>query len=180
MGRGVANLPQQLKALGAQLVRLAGEISRRDALEGTSTAFAGFERPKVAWLNAAKLAREGRASRHDYFPSEFFGEPAWNILLELFICELQGRYMSVQDACLASGVPATTALRYVRNLQERDLLRRIADRTDGRRTYVRITNRGDDLMRQYLAHVVPELARLRDDAEFENALIDLDDNPNPT
>ena len=180
MGRGVANLSQQLKALGAQLVRLAGEVSRRDASEGTSTAFAGFDKPKVAWLNAAKLARDGRACRHDYFPSEFFGEPAWNILLELFICELQGRYMSVQDACLASGVPPTTALRYVGNLQERHLLRRMADKTDGRRTYVRITNRGDDLMRQYLAHIIPDLATLRDAAGFENALIDLDDNPNPT
>ena len=176
----VVNVSQQLKAMGNHLLRLAGDLSKKEESGTSPSVFAGFSGSKGLWLRAAEGARACREKRHDFFPSEFFGEPAWNILLDLFIVDLQGRHISVQDACLASGVPPTTALRYVGELERNDLLRRIADKTDGRRTFVQITTVGHNLMRQYLARTDPDLAAFQASQEIETALIKLDPDQNPT
>lgn len=42
-----------------------------------------------------------------------FGDPAWMILLDLYVRGFEGKTTSVSSATLASGSPATTGLRYV-------------------------------------------------------------------
>jgi DNA-binding MarR family transcriptional regulator len=71
------------------------------------------------------LADVARAilSFHRYRDSIFadrnlFGEPSWNILLDLFEARARGNSVSVTSACVGSGVPATTALRYISALVE--------------------------------------------------------------
>lgn len=47
-----------------------------------------------------------------------FGEPSWNILLDLFEARARGASVSVSSACVGSGVPTTTALRYITAMVE--------------------------------------------------------------
>ncbi|NND49953.1 MAG: MarR family transcriptional regulator, partial [Rhizobiales bacterium] len=88
----------------------------------------------------AQLARQtyrNRRLRAEIFPhGEFFGEPAWDILLDLFIAAKERRRVSVTSACIGAAVPATTALRWVSILEEQSLLQREADPRDARRVYV--------------------------------------------
>jgi hypothetical protein len=70
-----------------------------------------------------------------------FGEPAWDILLDLFASESEGKPVSISSACLAAAVPMTTALRWVARLEEERLIERRAT-GDRRRINVQLTPSG--------------------------------------
>lgn len=84
----------------------------------------------------------GRRARGNFLPREIFGEPAWDILLDLFIASHEEKRISVSSACIASGVPATTALRWLGRMEKIGLIERVNDRDDRRRVYVAITSNG--------------------------------------
>ena len=54
--------------------------------------------------------------------SDLFGEPAWDILLLLFIAACEGRRLSLDAACSGAQVPETTALRWIAVLEKRSLI----------------------------------------------------------
>ncbi|MEZ5655102.1 MAG: hypothetical protein R3E04_04340 [Sphingobium sp.] len=67
-------------------------------------------------LTVAKLALRIRRRRDAIFSDELgassiFGEAAWDMLLDLFVSRSENKRVSVSSLCIASGVPATTALR---------------------------------------------------------------------
>jgi DNA-binding MarR family transcriptional regulator len=80
-----------------------------------------------------------RALRPQFFGPELFGEPAWDILLELYQSQLCQFRMKVSSVCAASGVPATTALRWMKVMEGRGLIERRADPRDGRRVFVSLS-----------------------------------------
>jgi len=64
------------------------------------------------WVELARQTYDDRRRRNKIFQSEeLFGEPAWDILLDLFIAAKERRRVSVTSACIGSAVPSTTALR---------------------------------------------------------------------
>ena len=88
---------------------------------------------------AARSYLLARRARNALFPPHLFGDPAWDILLDLFVCQAEGRRFAVSDACVAASVPPTTALRWVSQLLDHDLVVRRPDPCDGRRAYVTLT-----------------------------------------
>ena len=68
-----------------------------------------------------------------------FSDPAWDILVDLLDGSLKGVPISVTSACIASGVPHTTALRYIRILEDNGMISRGPDPKDGRRVYLELT-----------------------------------------
>lgn len=103
---------------------------------------------------AADLYRE-RVRRADFFSGDLFGEPAWDILLDLFAAARASELRSIKAVCLASQVPEATALRYIETLLNHGLVERRPDRTDRRRKYLRLTPLGERKMRDYLASMTP-------------------------
>jgi hypothetical protein len=87
-------------------------------------------------LARAYLAR--RRARERILPPEVFAEPAWDILLDLFVARSEHRFVSVSGACIASAVPPTTALRWITKLEELGLVQRIADDLDRRRIWLKL------------------------------------------
>lgn len=83
-----------------------------------------------------------RNRRKDLLGCDLFGDPAWDILLDLYAAGLEGRTVSVTSACIASGAPDTTALRYLCHLEKAGLVERRQDIADGRRRFVRLTEAG--------------------------------------
>ena len=62
----------------------------------------------------AKLAKKEyaeRMQRSAHFSSDLLGEPAWDILLDLFIARIGETGVSTTSACIASRVPTTTVAR---------------------------------------------------------------------
>jgi hypothetical protein len=80
-----------------------------------------------------------------------FGEPAWDLLLDLFHSQVTERPISLSSGCIASCAPTSTTMRHIRRLERNGLLLRSRDPEDGRRWLLRFTERGWTLMRQVLS-----------------------------
>ncbi|HEX7709646.1 MAG TPA: MarR family transcriptional regulator [Sphingomonadaceae bacterium] len=102
----------------------------------------------------ARKAYENRRMRDRVFGDpELFGEPAWDILLDLADAEAAGERLQVTSVCIGSCVPTSTALRWVKVLEDRGLVHREHDPIDARRTFVRLTRHGAERMQRYFAEV---------------------------
>jgi DNA-binding MarR family transcriptional regulator len=110
---------------------------------------------EVLVIYARVLMRE-RKNRHHYFPDYSFGEPVWDILLDLYVARCTGKLISVSSACIAAGVPPTTGLRYVTMMTHEGLIERSADPSDCRKFYVSISDDMHDAMRKYLMRTSQE------------------------
>ncbi|MFM9934944.1 MAG: winged helix DNA-binding protein [Novosphingobium sp.] len=71
-----------------------------------------------------------------------FGEPGWDILLDLYIARKMRTALQVSSVCAGAGVPSTTILRWIARLEREGLVVRVADREDARRRYVSLTAKG--------------------------------------
>lgn len=92
---------------------------------------------------------KARRRRDDAFDG-FFGEPAYDMLLDLFCARANNARVSVSALGIASGAPGTTALRWIEAMLDRGLIVREPDTLDGRRSWVRLTEKGLRLMTQHL------------------------------
>lgn len=99
---------------------------------------------------AASLA-VARKKRNRILPAELLGEPAWDILLELFS---DGQAQSMKSLSLGTGVPLTTTLRWVSLLDQQDLLQQYPDPSDARRTMVRLTAAGEAKVAQAVSAIL--------------------------
>jgi len=79
-----------------------------------------------------------------------FGEPAWDMLLDLLIARERSIKLSVSAVTQGSGSPATTALRYVSVLEKVGLIERATDQNDARRSWVRLSDHGFKMMTLFL------------------------------
>ena len=136
----------------AALVREAGSIAQRLAQLTSQSCrplasdirSAGNPVPVRQYLYARRL-------RERLLPAELFADPAWDVLLDLYASELEGRPVSISSACIAAAVPATTALRWLGRLEELGLTEREDDPLDSRRSYVRLTVRAREGIERWLA-----------------------------
>jgi DNA-binding MarR family transcriptional regulator len=91
-------------------------------------------------LEIAQRIVKKRAEREELFGLGLFTDPAWDVLLDLFIAREAGRKISISSVCVAARVPASTALRWIRELERRKLVVRITDAADRRRSYLVLTD----------------------------------------
>lgn len=112
-----------------------------------SPAAAG-EPDRGAALAQAELALRRRRDR--LFPDRLFGEPAWDMLLDLYVAHADGRRICISSACIAAAVPPTTGLRCLAILERDGLVCRIADPADSRRVYLGLTPEAERLLAQLL------------------------------
>jgi DNA-binding MarR family transcriptional regulator len=57
-------------------------------------------------------------------------------MLDLLAAYLEGRRVSVSSLCIAAAVPATTALRYINQLERKGICVRHGDPEDRRRVFI--------------------------------------------
>lgn len=88
-----------------------------------------------------------RDLRRNVFAADIFADPAWDLLLDIFVCDLSQQRMSVTAACHSARVPQTTALRWLRVLEDAGLIVRSNDPMDGRRVFVSLTEEAFTKMR---------------------------------
>lgn len=86
---------------------------------------------------------------------DLFGEPAWDILLDLYIARAEGKPVSVSSACIGSAAPATTGLRWLGVLADEGLVVREPDAEDQRRVLVRLTPAGQAAMDRFFDAAEP-------------------------
>ncbi len=164
-------IAEQLRS-GAAATTLRSEISnddgvcedglarwdRRTRLEAVGSQAANPSRThdasgsRQAYGKMAIRQYERRRRRTAIFGNaELFGEPAWDILLDLYIAFIQDKPVSVSSACIGSAAPPTTGLRWLGVLCDQGLTLREHDPNDQRRVLVRLTDRGVAAMDAYFA-----------------------------
>jgi len=90
-----------------------------------------------------------RQKRKNLFPGIEFADPAWDMLLDLAAAKTERRRVSVSSLCLASGVPSTTALRWIGQMIEANFLARQEDLSDRRRVYLSLTEFAENSLLRY-------------------------------
>ena len=133
---------------GYVTVRLPIRLTREEALsfaeaicDGGHTAPAARSARKIARDRAEEVLQLNR-QRMAIVGAELFGDPAWNIMLDLFVRETDGKETTVTSACIGADAPSTTALRHLAHLVERQLVHRTTCSVDHRKVYVRLTDDG--------------------------------------
>lgn len=147
-GHERASTPDELVDL--QLENLQQQLDQLRERLTSPTAFAELG-DKSLLRGLVKEILRSRRRREKIFGGELFGEPAWDMLLELYGAELAQQKLSVSAACYASAVPHTTALRWVGKLEHDGWIRRMNDPFDGRRSWLLLTDQGSDRMREFLS-----------------------------
>jgi hypothetical protein len=109
--------------------------------------------PKLPRAETIRQIIKARKARAHYFEGELFADPAWDMLLDLSAARVEGDRVSVSSLCIASGVPATTALRWIGQMVAAGLLVRVADAEDRRRVFIAMSQDTVDAMARYFSEV---------------------------
>ena len=105
-------------------------------------------------LPDARLVRQvirQRQARAQFFDAELFADPAWDMLLDLTAARVERKRVSVTSLCIASGVPPTTALRWIGQMTQAGLFERVEDDADRRRAFIDLSDKAADSMARYFA-----------------------------
>ena len=152
----------RLSRLSAEVARIAAALARLATEEGGGVAdrhqrFDVGPAPSIDADDGAidpqaiRAALRARRLRDGFFGDGLFEDPAWDMLLDLFAAELEGKRVSISSLCIAAAVAPTTALRWLNRLVAEGLLERRPDPRDKRRAFVALSARGSGAMRGYLA-----------------------------
>lgn len=164
---------RRLIAAANELLAIAHELERTEAeaesgrVEAPPSPGAAntLQKDNPVWGELARAAYRERRRRADAFQdAALFGEPAWDIMLDLFIAAKERKRLPVTSACIGAAVPATTALRWLTVLEEKSLIVRENDTADARRVFVRLSSDGYEKMVTYFASIGGDL---RSDEEIE-------------
>lgn len=90
----------------------------------------------------AKGLYKARRRRSAYLNPDLFGEPAWDLLLDLYIQKHDGKRVSITSACIAASAPSTTGLRWISILEQQKLIVRKLDNIDKRRAFIELSDAG--------------------------------------
>jgi DNA-binding MarR family transcriptional regulator len=127
-----------------------------DVNEGPRPAINARSDP-LAWnalVQAAQREYRIRRSRHRLFGTAMFGEPAWDLLLALFINGRAGEKLTVSRLLRFSEAPATTALRWLKYLEKEHLVERESHPRDARSAFVELSERGEQRLETYFSETL--------------------------
>ena len=96
-----------------------------------------------------QIILKARDRRGEFINSKLFGEPAWDMLLELYLAELRQFRVPISSLGVSARVAPTTALRWIETLDREGLISKRADPLDRRRIFVELSAAGSERMRSY-------------------------------
>lgn len=141
-----------MREIADRLLRLAEDEERSASFEGgvLTRLPPGDGADPIYLQRLAEAFVRNRRLRDSHFDADLFADPAWDMLLDLFIQRSVGQRVAITSACIASNVPPTTALRWIALLEGRGLVSREEDSSDGRRAFVGLTRKGELAVARYL------------------------------
>lgn len=83
--------------------------------------------------------------------SDLLGDAAFMMLLDLLIAEFEKRRLPIKSVCIGSGVPQSTALRYIDRLEADGLVKRHANPCDRRSAHIALTPQTSTKLRSILS-----------------------------
>jgi predicted transcriptional regulator len=143
---------EDLCDLIAELTARVAQLEAEALKAGNRTPALGYSDEKLATI-ATSMFR-ARIHRANQFNPMLFGEPAWDMLLDLFIQKVAGRRVSSTSLCLGANVPYATGARYIERLEDEGLVLRFTPPDDKRLVLIDYTPHGFRRMRDYISQAV--------------------------
>ena len=143
--------PDRLKiALSQSDVREAARLLRVFAAAVDDRATRAEDEPMAQWDRAerARIILNSRRLRAKFFSPSMFGEPAWDILLVLYV--EQGR-QTIGNLTKAIATPLTTTTRWIEYLEKKLLIEREPHPNDKRVVFIKLVEKGRKLLDDYLS-----------------------------
>lgn len=122
---------------------------RRQTLSNASD-FTDGPDARIDHVKLAERIYRARRERERVFNDDIFADPAWDLLLDLFVRSARDEQISVSSACHGANVPEATALRYLKALTERKYVERTSHPNDKRSTTLKMTPLANKLMIEWL------------------------------
>ena len=130
------------------------------AVSGINEGLVRAQRPPLPDPRLVRRIIRQRQLRARFLDGELFADPAWDMLLDLTAARAEHTRVSVTSLCIASGVPPTTALRWIGQMTGAGLLERVEDEIDRRRAFIALSDSAADAMARYFAEVGRSAAQL--------------------
>ena len=108
----------------------------------------GNEKDQLAAIAQGEF--HNRRRRDSLIRYDLFAEPAWDMLLDLYIQHHRGQPVAVDRLCTSAGAASTTALRWLGLLIDRELVIRSSSAADDDIIRVALSERGIEEMERYL------------------------------
>lgn len=154
--RMLLNAEALIAAASATVSKVLNQIDpSRQSLDSPTEITAPVD-PQTLAAIARRLIVERRVRDRLLNIPELFGEPAWDMLLDLFVAHLSGKQVSTSSACISSTAPATTGLRYIKALEDKKLVKRVRHKSDGRVVYICLTDEAVAQMTHLLSRYASE------------------------
>ncbi|BDI60518.1 MarR family transcriptional regulator [Qipengyuania nanhaisediminis] len=131
---------------------LAGAQAAEQSLESGQDRI-GSARPPLPDPRRVRQVIAARQARAKFFDKDLFADPAWDMLLDLTAAHAEHQRVSVTSLCIAAEVPATTALRWIKQLVDSGVFVRVADSTDRRRAFIGLSDQSAEAMARYFAEI---------------------------
>ena len=152
---------EQISQEVARIAALLADLAEKEAHgpRARPVVERGGQQPLQIDASLIRAMIRARRLREQYFKSDLFADPAWDILLDLYAARLEGQRVAVSSLCIAAAVPPTTALRWIKTLTDMGLRLRAADPQDGRRVYIELSHATASGLEAYLtaAHRISPL-----------------------
>lgn len=117
----------------------------------------GFESDRLRAI--ACLVQVVRSTRTKHFSPAMFGEPAWDLLVALYADEPKSHVgHTVTTLAKRADVPVSTALRWIKYLEEKKLVLREVNSADRRATAVTLSTKGRNALENYFEDIIECLA----------------------
>lgn len=152
---GTVIVPQIEPASNLGSVREGGSFSARvfpeaqDMSAGESDQARSDSDIEAEIVSEIQFILRMRRARSEFFEQNLFADPAWDMMLDLMEARLRGTEILTSSLCMAASVPASTALRWIKNLTEKGILVRRADAGDKRRVYVALSDAAASAMNDW-------------------------------
>ena len=94
-----------------------------------------------------------RRERYRIFGDRIFEDPAWDLLLDLFVMASEGKAVSLAYACTITHAPPETTAKQVAHLEEAGLIRRVPHPSDRSCHYLELSDDAYRNMIEYFSRV---------------------------
>lgn len=94
-----------------------------------------------------------RRRRNEYFRASLFAEPAWDMLLELYVRDSSGASATAAQLLMATVTPTSTATRWLALLEDDGWIIRRAHPFQAGTDFVELTDKAREAMKAYLTAV---------------------------
>lgn len=143
---GESDLESEFFALGSQPTISDRKIAKRSVLE--------VSKDDNGLARLAEDILTDRDRRTTHFPGELFSEPAWDMLLCLFIADARNICLSEADVYAASREPHSTAMRWINFMTSLGIIEHTQASQNEQPRYIKITASGATQMRNYLKSIL--------------------------